>query len=258
MPLFQGFSRQLGCLVLRVSPICAVVLLVFCTPGAGAQEGASPPDLGWDFEIALGGSFATGNTDRQALDLETKVKHRVERREDRFKLLSNLARENKATTAERIQAIAQTNYDISKDKFYVLAFAQYDRDRFSGFRYEAEVGPGLGYRFIYTEKLTFSLEFSPGYRHGELRLTGRNDDKFFARGTSTIEYKLSDNARLSNETLVTGDASRVKIENTFAVTSTLIRSLAARISFNYRTNSNPPAGVEKTDTLSKVSLVYSF
>ncbi|MBY0510722.1 MAG: DUF481 domain-containing protein [Rhodospirillaceae bacterium] len=64
-----------------------------------------------------GARAATGNTDRQALDLETKVKRRAENREDRFKLLSNLARENKETSAERFQAAAQTNYDISKDKF---------------------------------------------------------------------------------------------------------------------------------------------
>ena len=54
------------------------------------------------------------------------------------------------------------------------------------------------------------------------------------------------------------DNERVKIEDTMAVTSTLIRDLAARISVNARHNTSPPAGVKRTDTLSKVSLVYAF
>jgi putative salt-induced outer membrane protein len=256
MPPFFLFSRHR-----RFATAAAVFLSlwIFRPHAARADDGPPPPDLGWNAEIALGGSLATGNTDRQALDLETKFKHRTEHREDRFRFLGDLAREKNVTTAERIEVGAQTNYDISKDKLYVLAFAQYDRDRFSGFRYEAEFGPGVGYRLVYTERLKISLEISPGYRHSEVRLTGRNDDNIFIRGTSAVEYKLSDNAKLANEFFVSGDSDRVKIENTFSVTSTLIRNLAARISLNVRNNSNPPvAGVKKTDTLSKVSLVYTF
>jgi putative salt-induced outer membrane protein len=224
---------------------------------AHAQDDA-PPALGWSGEIALGGSISTGNTDRQALDLDARAKFNTEHREDRYKLLGDLSQENGQTTAERAEVAAQTNYDIAKDKFYVLGFTGYRRDRFSGFRYEAEVGPGVGYRFVRNNRLEFFVEFAPGYRHGEVSGSGRDDDLIFARGTINIAYQLSDNAKLANEALLTGDAQRLKTENTFSVTSTLIRSLAARVSLNMRYNSNPPIGVRKTDTLTKVSLVYAF
>jgi len=239
----------------------SVVVLAALSLSAGAvrAEDAPSSDLGWSAEISLGGSFATGNTDRQALDLQTKVQHRTENREDRMKFMGDFAREKKTTTANRLQVSAQTNYDVAKDKLYVLAFAQFDRDRFSGFRYEAEAGPGLGYRVYDTDELALSVELSSGYRHSEVRLAGGSDNNVFVRASGRFEYKLSDNAKLANELFVSGDSDRTKIENTFSVTSTLVRNLAARISFNARHNTNPPSiGIKKTDTLSKVSLVYAF
>jgi len=225
------------------------------TPALGAEDG---PDHGWAAEIAVGGSLATGNTDRQALDLEGKAQFRTERREDRYKLLGDLARENGGITSERVEVGAQTNYDISKDKFYIIGFTEYRRDKFSGFLYEAEIGPGVGYRFVRTDKLTFAVEFSTGYRHGELRGLGNDDDLLFARGTATVDYQFSETAKLTNEALVTGDHQRVSVENTVSVTSSLIRDLALRASINARYSSDPPVAIKKVDTLSKVALVYAF
>jgi putative salt-induced outer membrane protein len=247
MPLFPQSVRWLFCLG-------AALMAAGAVPALAAD---SAPVLGWEGQVALGGSLATGNTDRQALDLETKIQHRTPRREDRFRALGDLARENGDITAERVQMAAQSNYDISKDKFYVLAFTQYNRDKFSGFDYEVELGPGLGYRFVRTERITFSMEFSTGYRHGELPGPG-TDGQIFARGTITGEYQLSDHAKLENEMLITGDEQRLKVENTFSVTSTLIRDIAARLSINARYNTDPPLVVKKVDTVSKVSLVYAF
>ena len=50
--------------------------------------------LGWHTEVALGGSLATGNTDHQALDLESKVRYRTEHREDVYRLMGDMARDN--------------------------------------------------------------------------------------------------------------------------------------------------------------------
>lgn len=243
--------------------VCVAVLaaglgFALAAPARAAEGDKTLPPLGWAFEVALGGSLATGNTDRQALDLNSKAQLRTERREDRYRLLGDFGRENGVVTAERIEAGLQSNYNLSQDKFYLIGFTQYRRDKFSGFLYEAEVGPGLGYRFVYTDRMTFALEFSTGYRHGELRGVVNDDDLIFARGTATVDYQLSDQAKLTNEALVTGDNQRVRMEDTLSVTSTLIRDIALRASLNARYVSNPPVGIKKLDTLSKVALVYAF
>jgi len=247
MPLFPQSVRWLF-------PLAALLIAASASPVIAADDA---PALGWEGQVAVGGSLSTGNTDRQALDIETKFQHRTLRREDRFRALGDLARENGNITSERVQVAAQSNYDISKDKFYVLAFTQYNRDKFSGFDYEMEVGPGVGYRFVRTDRITLSMEFSTGYRRGELPGPAE-DNQIFARGTITGEYDLSENAKLENEMLITGDEQRLKVENTFSVTSTLMSDIAARISINARYNTDPPLAVKKVDTVSKVSLVYAF
>ena len=251
MALIQTYATR----ILGAALLCIGMIV----PAFAADDAANKaPALGWTGEVALGGSLATGNTDRQALDLATKAQLRTEHREDRFKALGDLARENGVVTSERIEAGAQTNYDISKDKLYLLAAADYRRDKFSGFLYEAEIGPGIGYRFVRTDKLNFAVEFSVGYRHGELRGPGYDDDLPFARGTGTLEYQLSDHAKLANESLITGDSHRLILEDSFSVTSTLISDIAMRASINARYNTNPPVAVKKVDTVSKISLVYGF
>jgi putative salt-induced outer membrane protein YdiY len=144
-------------------------LLVAASALAGpAVADDKPIVMGWSGQITLGGSLATGNTDREALDLDSKFQLQSEHRQDVFKVLGDIASENGISTAERTEASAQTNYDVSKDKFYLLGFAQYVRDRFTGFSYEVEVGPGVGYRFFHTDNLTLSVELSSGYYHAAL------------------------------------------------------------------------------------------
>lgn len=150
----------------------------------------------------------------------------------------------------------QSNYDIT-NKFYALGFAEVERDKFSGFRYETEIALGVGYRVIDKDNLSFDVELAPGYRHGAIR-GGSSENKVFIRGSALLNYKISDTATLTNEATVSGESGQVRAENTIALTATVVSDLAARLSFNIRYNSNPPAGAEKTDTISKAQLVYAF
>src|SRR5436190_721190 len=85
-------------------PVAALALFGFAAAARAADSPPGVPQLGWAFEVALGGSLATGNTDRQALDLASKAQYRTTHREDRYRLLGDLARENGVTTSERVEA----------------------------------------------------------------------------------------------------------------------------------------------------------
>ena len=54
------------------------------------------------------------------------------------------------------------------------------------------------------------------------------------------------------------DSQSNTIESTTALTTRLSGALAARASFNIRTESDPPLGREQTDTTTRAALVYSF
>ncbi len=235
--------------------IVATLTLLGAAPGA-AQSTDAEPSKNWEAEVALGASLSTGNTDRKSVDVDAKASHRAGRFEDHYKLSGEFARESGSTTASRVNGGVQSNYDIT-DRFYALGFAEVERDRFSGFRYETEVALGVGYRVIDTDDLSFDVELAPGYRHGAIR-GGGTDNKAFIRGSALLNYKISDTATLTNEATVSGESGQVRAENTLALTATVVSDLAARLSFNIRYNSNPPAGAEKTDTISKAQLVYAF
>ena len=224
-------------------------------PALAQPDDAQQP-RGWEAEVAIGASVSTGNTDRQALDVDAKASHRAGRFEDRYRLSGEFARESGSTTASRLNAGIQSNYDID-EKFYALGFAEIERDKFSGYRHEEEVGLGAGYRIFDTDDVSFDVHLAATYRHGAIR-GGGSDNKFAMRGGALLEYQISDTAKLTNETVVSGDASQFRAEDTLALTATVISDLAARLSFNLRYNSNPPAGAKKTDTLSKAQLVYTF
>ncbi|MBL8628803.1 MAG: DUF481 domain-containing protein [Rhodospirillaceae bacterium] len=252
MPLTPPFYFRLP------YPIAALVLAAPLLISPATAEDASVPNKTWVSEITFGGSIATGNTERTSLDMEAYAKYRSGRVLDEYKLSAEVAREAGTTTAERIKGGYQTNVDI-QDGLFALAFANGEDDRFSGFKYELESGIGVGYRVINTSTMRLSFEGGPGYRYSKATPPLRTEREIFARGTADFEYKISDNATLNNEATISWDDQRTKVENTLSVSSKIIGALSGRTSLNVRYNSNPPAAnLDKTDTITKIALVYRF
>ena len=238
----------------------AFLLCTFLAGGAlgqAAPPAQSPANAGWVGEIAAGGAVATGNTSRRAFDLDLRAVKREGGIENRYRFVGDVAWQSGVTTSQRVQASAQTNVDI-RDRMYGFATAALDDNRFSGYRYEINASLGLGYRLIDTGRTLLSMEAGPGYRIAKVRTTGEEQNAVFARFYSAFRHEISDTARLTNDLLVTVDHITTRIDDTVAVTSKLVGNLSGRVSFNVRHDTEPRPGVKKTDTLTKLSLVYGF
>jgi putative salt-induced outer membrane protein len=244
-----------------VVPFRASVGLFFvlaALPATVHAEDVSVPNKTVVGELTVGGSLATGNTERSALDAEANIKYRSGRVLDEYKFSGELARESGITTAERIKGGYQTNIDI-QDGLFGLAFVNAEDDRFSGFDYEVESGIGAGYRVINTTNLLVSVEGGPGYRYSKAPAPSITEKEIFARASAEVDYKISENATLNDEITVSWDDERTKVENTLSLSSKIYGALSGRTSFNVRYNSTPPtATLDKTDTITKVALVYRF
>jgi len=216
------------------------------------------PSHDWISELALGGSLATGNTQRNAFDVDAQAKYRAGRVEDHYKFKAELGRDGGVTTSQRWVVGYDTNIDIA-DGLFASSFVQYENDKFSGFQSEIEGGIGVGYRVLQTQSVKLSVNAGPGYRVGRLKKPLPSEKEIFARGTALLDWQMSENAKLTNELTISWDSERTKVEDTLAVTSKLIGSLSGRASVNVRYNTAPPrVTIKKTDTISKVALVYSF
>ncbi len=245
-------------------PLLAAGLLL-AAPFVSSPAAAVDRSEGLSGEINVGGSIATGNTDTTRVDAEIKARYRAGRLEDNYRLMAEFADDNGTTTAQRILGSVESRYDM-RDSLFVFGYLEYDDDRFSGFKYEVEAAAGAGYKVFDEDDMRLLIQAGPGYRYSKLStptppappLVNSSEDEFLVRGSANFEYDFSDNVAITNDFIVTWDSDRTKIENTIALTSNLIGDLATRISFNVRHNTDPPALTRKTDTLSKVSLVYGF
>ena len=253
--LLYGFTLP------RTIPLCTSIAAVICALAAylSGIHSATAVDReeGLSGEVNVGGSIATGNTDTTHLDAEMKARFKAGRLEDNYRLLFEFTDDNGTTTAQRVLGSVESRLDV-RDGLFAFGFLQYDDDRFSGYKYEIEGALGVGYKVIDESNMRFLVQGGTGYRFSEISVLGTNEDEFVLRGSAEFEYDLSEATSLSNVSIVTRDSSRTKLENTIAVTSDLFANLSSRISFNVRYNSDPPALTRKTDTLSKISLVYGF
>ena len=99
-------------------------------------------------------------------------------------------------------------------------------------------------------------------RHGSpalrqtLFITGE-ENSVAVRGASRFLWQLSDTSAFTNDTFLFWDDAG-SVQNTTALTSKLFGALSARLSFNLAWEEQPPIGLEKLDTTSRITLVYNF
>ena len=244
-----------GSLIRKSGGFLSALLIV--AVGMAPPSNALDQEEGISGEVNIGGSLATGNTDTTRLDAEFKARFKAGRLKDNYRLLVELAEDNGTTTAQRILGSVESRLDV-QEKLFVFGFLEYDDDRFSGFKFEIEGAFGAGYKVVNDSNMRLLVQAGPGYRLSKLSVLGTAQDEFVVRGSADFEYQFSDSSSLTSTSIVTWDSSRTTLENTIALTSDLFGGLSSRLSFNVRYNSDPPALTRKTDTLSKVSLVYGF
>ena len=216
-------------------------------------------------QLDIGGSLTSGNTDTTRLDVEINIRNLKGRFEDNFRVLGAFSKDNKETTEQRFLISYESYLELRKNLFG-FSYIKFDDDNFSGFNYEIEASAGSGYKLINERDLRILIQGGPGYRYskkinGTLPLAQTNtlsNSTLTARANIRLEYDISDDVFLSNNLSITWDSQRTRIDENISLTNNLISNILTRISLNIRHNTNPPEFRKKTDTNTKVSIVYNF
>jgi len=176
-----------------------------------------------------------------------------------------------ATTAEgntnkkRYNLGYQIDRDLN-DRLYVFANADYFSDDFGAFKQGYFLGTGLGYQVIVDGPTTWRLEAGAGYRSQKSRLVLNNplgvpsirENELAGRLFSDFDHAFNESVSVYNDTELLYSASDTFITNETGVTSQLWENLALRASFRVENHSNVPVGREKTDTISRIGVVYTM
>ena len=209
----------------------------------------------WTSKAELGASFASGNSENESVNGALVTKYAAEKWEHELGLAGNYGSDGSETTAQRWEFRGQSNYKFTA-KAYAFGAARYEDDRFSAYDYQATMAGGLGYKFIDTEKTKFWVQGGPGYRYAKVNETGETEDGLIFRGDLGFDYQVTETTKIVDRFLVEAGSDNTYLQNDLGLEVTIAGALGLRVGYQVRHNTDVPAGVEKTDTLTTVGLLY--
>lgn len=240
---------------------------------AQAQESETPADTGWTGTGELGLALARGNARSESLnagldfDKETaQWKHSLHAAALRSKGEvsddfdgDGIDEERYELSANRYEAGASSAYKFDEIR-YVVGALRYENDDFSQFDYQATASVGYGHNFIDTERTGLLAEIGPGYRRTRDAESGEVESGAILRGLLDFRHQLTDNTELFNTLLVESGSDNTFLQNDLGVSVAMNESFALKAGLQTRHNTDvdEAAGVENTDTLTTINLVYNF
>jgi len=242
------------------SRLAIPLVLLFVPLMAHAEE-----DAGWTGEFALNGSATTGNNETTDVGFATKISNRGSDWRHNFKASADYGRNSGNTNKRRYRL----GYKIGRDlapRVYGFANADYYSDDFGAYKHGRFLGAGVGYSVLVDGPTLWRLESGAGYRSQKARLAAgtpggeasREEEFASARLFSDFEHLFHENFKVTNDTeLFYSDIDTFFI-NEVAATSKMFDRLALRVSFRVETHTDVPEGREKTDTISRIGIVYTM
>jgi len=210
----------------------------------------------WNGEGELGFTSTSGNTESDTLNAKLGVgtAHGAWKHNAKFNVLK--ASDSGVDSADSILFTEKSEYRFA-EKTFAFGKLKHEEDKFSGFDHQSVVSLGLGHVFLETDIHTLEASVGIGYRDTEDDL-GVSESEGIVMGDLDYKYVISATAKFNQKLEIeSGDT------NTFSKSETFLKvvvngNLSAKFGYEIKHNSDVPAGTDKTDTLTAVTLVYGF
>ncbi len=239
----------------RTALLCPLVI-------GGTHAFAAAPDELWHGNIAVGGAFASGNTNSKVLTGSADATRTTAT--DKISLSGNVNYgRNKVdgvetTTADQVRGGGRYDYNLSESMF-VFGGADGETNKAAGLDSRLNLDTGLGYKVIHDATTTFDVFGGLGWSHAKFTngTTGKGATALLGEEST---HKLSDTTTFKQR--VEFHPGTHDIGNL----ATLDAGLATAISGGWTLNtgltvhyaSKVPAGLKSTDSLLTVGFGYKF
>lgn len=228
---------------------------------AGFGLVAQAEDATWTGEGSFSAGMSTGNTETTDLGLGLNLAREMNVWKIGLQSSADYGETDGTETKNRIFLAANLDRQIN-DRLFGFGQLTYENDAFSGFASRVFIGGGLGYEAVNTDTMQWTLRGGPGLKIDEIEATATSpaetEESFGATAQSNWAYQFNDNVKLNNDTGLTYAQTSTQLINSTGLTASLSDALSARVSFEVRHDTDPPAGFEQTDTISRISLVYAI
>ena len=144
------------------------------------------------------------------------------------------------------------------ERAYWVGALRYENDDFAPFEHQTTFSLGYGYSVIKNDTTKLSLEAGPGYRRAKDASTGETESDAIFRAQAEFAHQLTENTSLENLLLIEAGSDNTFTQNDLGLKVAMNSKLALKAGVQVRNNSDVGPGVDKTDTLTTMNLVYTF
>jgi len=239
------------------------LLAVLALPGAALADEDS-----WAARAQAGFTKTGGTTDTGSANALFHIAHVFGDWKLLFGLEGLYGSTKGETTAQSWSTYLQGQYNINP-RLYWYSGLRYEDNRFSGFAYQELVSTGLGYQFIKSDATTLSGQLGVGARRlqpeqitldevGGIISTTKLPSETDAVLDAALTFEHSFNATtklLAGVSVAAGEKNTLTNAHV-ALQVKMTNTLALSAGYQLTHNSEPPAGVGTTSTLTTLNLVY--
>ncbi|WP_412971363.1 YdiY family protein [Glaciecola sp. MF2-115] len=223
--------------------------------------------------MSMSGEFgvlsASGNTNTTTFKAGLTADHETLQWSNRY--YSELVyKQNKVdgetlVTAQRLLANVQLDYKLPSKNNRLFIYAEYDDNRFNGFRYQSAIAAGWSTHAWKNEDSQLRYSVGPGYSYAEREVVDTENHmsyevfkEMIVRASLDYRLALSDSARFRQfvSTEAGQETNRSRAETT--LTTSILESLAMKLSFVMIYNDGTLQENVNLSTETSISLVYQF
>jgi putative salt-induced outer membrane protein len=211
------------------------------------------PDNG---KASFGYLGTTGNAENTSYNGSAELNWERDRWTHRLEAAALGSDDDGVQTSEAYQLGWKSNWAIT-ERSYAFGKLRWQKDKFSGYDQQITETIGYGRKLIDTEVHAWSAEVGAGARQSDLR-DGTSENEAILRLATEYDWNFSETGTFEANLAIESGPENTLTESVLAVSGRLLENLSLVVSYTVRNNSDVPAGSEKTDTFTAVSIEYSW
>ncbi|MEL6708675.1 MAG: DUF481 domain-containing protein [Pseudomonadota bacterium] len=209
----------------------------------------------WSGTGELGAFNSTGNAENTGVTASLSLKKDGMKWRHKLSGRADYQEANGVTTREQFIAAYELNYKFS-ERLYAYGLAQYERDRFQGFSARYSASGGLGYDVLVNGP-TLSVKAGPAWRRTEL-VDGTSTSDIAGLAALDFDWQISDALSLTQDASALLQSGSSTLISETGLQAAISDAVKVRLSYALETDTDPPPGAVKTDTLSRITILYDF
>lgn len=243
-------------------PLVGVAVLCLCVavPAVFAQEA----EKSWKTAVSLGYNQQTGNTNKAQFNLGALYTRAWENEEFNAHLNMLYSQSDKKMDSQKWDSGLRYLWKFGQENRWFNSYQiTVDHDRFADIDYRITPAAGIGYWIVQEtdeKDWKWMVEGSLGYEITNYRSAKPDDEEAVFIGHTYIDKEIFDNSLISEDFYVIpsleGGGTRFKSVTAFV--NPLAENLDLEVKYTIDHDTDPAAGIKKTDTLFTVGIKYTF